>query len=167
MGRQRVPEESVGLDELPALQGFPDDDLQVFRVEGLWEEIVGPLFMASTAISMDPWAVMTMTGRSIPSRRRVRSSSMPPIRGIWRSSSINAGTSCWMRDRASCPSAAMATSHSIARSRTSRSRREAASSSTIRTRAPVMSVIVSQPHKSCMDDSPGFELSAWTQTQRP
>src|SRR5262245_60551393 len=86
---------------------------------------------------------MTMTGTLIPSLRSTRSTSIPPIRGICRSSNTKSGTSFRIAVRACSPLPAVATSHSSGRSLTSKSRREAASSSTISTRAPLVCIIFS------------------------
>src|SRR5262249_45850503 len=92
---------------------------------------------------MEPCAVMTITETLILSLRSARSASIPPILGISRSSNTRSGTSFRIALRACSPLPAVATSHSSGRSLTSKRRRDAGSSSTISTRAPLVCMIVS------------------------
>src|SRR5215813_8949542 len=86
---------------------------------------------------------MTITETLILSLRSARSTSIPPILGISRSSNIKSGTSFRIKVRACSPLPAVATSHSSGRSLTCKRRREAASSSTISTRAPLVCIFIS------------------------
>src|SRR5688572_30750303 len=89
---------------------------------------------------MEPCALITTTGNFVPCLANSLRTSIPPILGIWRSRSISSGSCFLISARASGPSATAATVHSIASSRTRKSRREAPSSSTISTRVAVIAI---------------------------
>ena len=62
--------------------------------------------IASTALSIDPWAVSITTATRCGSSAMRLSSSIPSIRGIFRSVTTIAGAHCCTRSRPSTPSAA-------------------------------------------------------------